>query len=360
MNRTIHILVVFLLFSCGEKESGFSKLPHYSEAPLLVSDIGKSLSIIEINSKYPISGTPFILKSNNYYYLFEQGIVYSLHQIEFDGKIRKTLDFGYDDKLNGLAISQIFVDGERVGVVINGDKVIWLDENLEEIETEVLPIKAKFHFKVGQQTIAHTNQIDDDERDVVIYTDTIKSKYLPINKNLYPFYNQVFSPFSKWNGKVIFSKVFNDTVYIWDQSDFKPLFKVDFGLAKVTIERYEQIENAMDMIAFFSEKKYSFLFGEVYGLDSDKIMFQLNEKGKLKLAIMDFDLDKLTVFPGLLDNSISGLSLFSPQFVEGGNMYFGVSGEHILENYDKLTSSFKGKLSADYSNSFFIYNLELK
>jgi hypothetical protein len=270
------------------------------------------------------------------------------------------LDFGYDDKLNGEAISQILIDGERVGVVIYGETVIWFDENLEEIGSEKLPVRAKFHFKHDEKSIAHTNQIADDESDIVIYSDQIESKHLPLENGMYPFYNQIFSPFSRWKEGVVFSKSFNDTIYYWDETGFRPLFRVDFGSSAVTRERYSQIQDAMDMLSLFREKKYNYLLGEVYGLDSDHILFQLSVNGKMRLAVMDFDTEELTVYPGLVDNSVSGLSLFSPQFVEDGVLYFGVSGEIFLENYDKLVSAFRAKLAPDYADSFFIYQLELK
>jgi hypothetical protein len=360
MKRFAIIVILGFFFSCKNKQSDFSYSPINSNSPLLVSEIGQSLEIVEVQTIHPISGTPIIFKSDKYFYLFEQGIITSLHQIELTGTHRKSIDFGFDDKLNANAITQVLIDQNRVGIITHGHKISWFDEDLMEMGTEELPIKAKVHFRQGTQTIAHTNRIDDDVWDIVTYGPDGFKTYLPIDKNRYGFYNQTFSPFSEWRKQVLFSQAFNDTVYVWDQTDFSPLFHVDFGTNAVPKDRFSQIQSAMDMIGFFSEKKYSFLQGEVFGLDSDRILFQVNEKGKQRLGLMDFNSEELKIYPGLVDNSISGISLFAPQFTKDGVLYFGISGERILENYNRLPDSFKRRLSKNYAEAFYIYQLKLK
>lgn len=360
MTRLISLLIIFVFLSCEKKEEEFSFLPTLKNKPLLVSEIGESLDIIEIQTKYPISGTPTILKSDRYFYLFEEGIVTSLHQVGLDGKVRKSIDFGNDDKLNALSITQIVTKQNHIGVITHGDQITWFDEELKELQTEKLPLKAKVHFRQGSQTISHTNGIDNDDWNIVTYGSNSRKAYLPIDKTRYGFYNQTYSPFSVWAEKVLFSQAFNDTVYVWDQLSFKPLFRVDFGSNKVTEDRFSKIQGPMDMLAFFNERKYSYLQGEVYGLDKNRILFQINEKGKQKLGMMDFKSNELTVYPGIVDNSISNIILYFPQFSLDGELYFGISGEEIQENYDRIPDSFKHRLSTDFAESYFIYRLKIK
>jgi hypothetical protein len=360
MFRNLIFILLFVFYSCTKKSEQFSFVPTLAEKPLLVSEVGKSLNIMEVKTKYPISGTPTILKSDRYFYLYEEGIVYSLHQVDKSGEVRKSVDFGFDDKLNANAITQIFTQNDSIGIITFGQKITWLDENLAEIGEQELPVKAKVHFRKGLSTIAHTNGIDDSDWDIITYGPEGVKSYLPLNKNQYNFYNQTFSSFSDWGGKTLFSQAFNDTIYVWDHPDFKPLFKVDFGGNAITQNRYSQIQDAMDMLELFNEKKYSYLQGEVYGLDEKRILFRISHKGKQALGLMDFNSDELKIYRGLVDNSISGLSLFAPQFTQDGMLYFGVSGEQILENYDRLADSFKNSLSEDYAESYFIFCLELK
>ncbi|WP_297335816.1 hypothetical protein [Algoriphagus sp.] len=107
MYRAIFLLVFFILSACSEKESTISYKPIYSEKALLVSEIGKNLEILEVKTKYPITSYPTTLKSDRYYYLLEEGLVTTLHQVDFKGNLRKSMDFGNDDKLNADAISQV-------------------------------------------------------------------------------------------------------------------------------------------------------------------------------------------------------------------------------------------------------------
>lgn len=360
MNRFNLIVIVILFFSCEKSTVDFSFSPISSKSPILFSNLGQRLEIVEIESDYPISGTPLILKSERYFYLFEQGILTSLHQIDTNGEYRKRIDFGFDDKLNAEAITQVLIEQNQIGVITHGDRITWFDEDLKEVGTEELPNKAKVHFRQGTQTIAQTNGINDDDWEIMTYGSEGSKTFLPRDKNRYHFYNQTFSPFSEWEGKVLFSQAFNDTIYVWDKTGFKPLFHVDFGINAVTAERFSQIQGAMDMLSFFNEKKYSYMPGEVYGLDENRILFQVIEKGKQRLGLMDFQNEELTIYPGFVDNSVSGIPLFSPQFSRNGILYFGVSGERILENYDQLPNSFKHRLSDEYSESYFIYCLKLK
>ncbi|WP_157963137.1 6-bladed beta-propeller [Algoriphagus litoralis] len=361
MNRWFILFLSLIFFSCEEKDSSFSFQPIQANKPLLVGEIGESLEIIEIQTKYPISGTPTILKSDKYFYLFEEGIVTTLHQIGLDGNVRKSIDFGFDDKLNADGITQVILIENGVGVISRGTSIIWFDENLEERETEKLPFKAHFHFPITDgQIISFNNRIDDQEDyDILINQNGDLKKSLPIRKDEYNYVYKSYSSFSKWNDKVLFSQAFNDTIYVLDQEGFRPLFHVDFG-SNAVADRLIQIQHPLDMLAFFNEKKYHYLPGEVYGIDIHRILFQINEKGTRKVGLLDFQSDELTVYPGIVDNSISNMILYFPQISVDGELYFGISGEQILENYDRIPDSFKHRLSTDYAESYFIYRLKIK
>lgn len=360
MCRVIFLLAILILSACSEKESTFSYEPIYSEKALLVSEIGESLEIIEVQTKYPIAGIPTILKSDRYYYLLEEGLVTTLHQVDFQGKLRKSMDFGNDDKLNADAISQVITKDDRVGVITYGKQITWFDEDLKEIGTEELPVKAKFHFQVDQHSIAHMNGGQDADWDIITYGPKGINYYMPIDKNRLGFYYQTFSPFAKWREKVLFSRAFNDTLYSYENGSFNPLFHVDFGANAVSNERYLQIQHPLEMLDFINERKYNYLQGEIYALDKDRVLFLLNNKGKRSVGLMDFKTNQLTVYPGIVDNSVSLMPLFHPQVAIEGDLYFGISGETMEENYDRFPDSFKHRLSPEYPESYFIYRLTLK
>ena len=158
----VYFLIVFLALSaCSKKDPDFSYKPIYSEKALLVSEIGKNLEVLEVKTKYPITGYPTILKSDRYYYLLEEGLVTTLHQVDFQGKLRKSMDFGNDDKLNAEAISQVITKDDRVGIITFGKQITWFDEDLKEIGSEELPVKANIvpnkQTKKQQQTTNDNN-----------------------------------------------------------------------------------------------------------------------------------------------------------------------------------------------------------
>lgn len=361
MNRIILVPIFLLLFSCSQNPEEFSFSPKIVDKPLLVSEIGQQLDILEMKTKYPISGTPTLLKSDRFYYLFEEGLVTSLHQIDLDGNLRNSIDFGYDDKLSADGITQVLLKENRVGVVSRGKTVIWFDEDLEENDSEVLPFMANFHLRINDENIiSFNNRIDErEDYDILIQSNKEIKKALPIRKEEYNFVYKSYSPFSFWGKDVLFSQAFNDTIYSWGPEGFRPLFHVDFGTDAVA-DRLTGIHHALEMLTFFNEKKYAYLQGEVHGLDANRVLFQFNQKGKRKLGLMDFNKSELIGYSGILDNSISNMALYFPQFVKDGVLYFGLSGEQILENYDRLPDSFKHRLSEDYAESYFIYSLKLK
>ncbi|MFC3416077.1 6-bladed beta-propeller [Algoriphagus hitonicola] len=256
-SRCIFFLFMLLLtFSCEEKKSDFSFVPINSEKPIFVSEIGESLDIIEIKTQYPISGVPTILKSDRYFYLFEEGFVTSLHQIDLKGNLKNSIDFGYDDKINADGITQVILRENEVGVVSMGKTVIWFDENLEELETEELPFKANFHYPLDKdKIISFNNRIDElEDYDILIKENQDIKKALPIRNEEYNFVYKSYSPFSHWGNYVLFSQAFNDTVYVWDREEFRPLFHVNFG-SDAVLDRLTQIQHAMEMLAFLNEKK---------------------------------------------------------------------------------------------------------
>ncbi len=121
-----------------------------------------------------------------------------------------------------------------------------------------------------------------------------------------------------------------------------------------------QIRGALDMRDFFKEGGHSYLMGEIFGLDANRILFQISLKGKRELAILDLADQTLTSYPGFIDNSISLMNLRSPQFSQDGELFFGISGEEIQEHIGRIPSSFVSKLSPDYAESYFIYRLKIK
>ncbi len=362
MTSKLFAVLAFVLFSsCKDPtEETLSYVPERSDRPLLVSEFADRLDVLEVQTPYPISGVPVILRSDRYFYLFETEMVTTLYQLDLNGKVLRNLQFEEDGRLPAAYITQVILKGDRIGIILSGDRVTWLDEKLDEIGEEILPVKAKVHFLDDVGNIAFTNRIDDGDWEILTYDSVMRSSALPVDREAYSFYNHTYSQFSSWGEGVLFSRAFNDTIYLWEGEGFRPLVHIDLGARAFPREKLYGVTHPPDFGKIIRSPEYSYLIGEVFGLDGQRIMFQLMDESRRKLALMDFSSKQLTFYPGIIDNSVTGMNLVFPQFSEDGVLYFGISGEEIQENYGALPASFKHRLSETYDESYFIYLLKVK
>ncbi|MBN7810288.1 hypothetical protein J0A68_04925 [Algoriphagus sp. H41] len=353
--------LLFALFSCQNPgDQTFSYQPVRSDKSLRVTDLGESLEVLEVQTRYPISGTPTILRSERHLYLFETDMVTTLYQLDLRGKVLRSLEFEEDGRLPAGYITQVMLRGDQIGIILSGDRVTWLSETLEEVGEEFLPVKAKFHFQGEVGNIAFTNRIADGDWEILTYDSVVRSRALPVDREAYGFYNLTYSQFSQWREGVLFSRAFNDTIYLWEGGEFRPLLHIDLGGRAFPREKLYGVTYPPDFAKVINSPEYSYLYGEVFGLDSQRIMIQLQDESRRKLAMMDFSSRELTIYPGIVDNSVSGVDLGIPQFSKDGILYFGLSGEQIQENIDRLPESFKHRLSDTYDESYFIFLLKVK
>jgi len=367
--KTIRYLLLFsiIAFACTKKEpvGNVSKLKLSKiDSPLNISEIASKFKVLEIQSKTPISGLPNIFIGPSTIYLFDRDYSRSLYQIDQNGEIKNILHFGEDERINNNSITNIIIKEGNVGITLNGDNLLWLDENLQELSAEKLLVQGMFQFPFNDDYITFTNSVNESHPwDFIIYNnDHIKTKALPINKDKYKFVYKPQSPFSIWKkDQVVFSKQFNDTVYVYGKNELlSPLFIVDFENNKVPDDEFIRIKNAMDMMKFIGQKKYAYLSGEIFTLSDDKILLEYIDKENRKLGIWNENKNTFTTYPSIKDDILSNITLYTPSVVKDKQLAFGVTGESILENYNELSPTFKSNLSEDYATSYFIFLADLK
>ncbi|REG79409.1 6-bladed beta-propeller [Algoriphagus antarcticus] len=363
MKQLLTLVFLCLFLACSQKpqdEALISLIPIDIDSPLLMSSISKKMDFLEIKSESPIAGTPRVFIGDSYYYLFDQDFTTSLYQIDKNGTILNTIQFGVDDRINSNSITNLILKNNKIGIIQNGLNLTWLDENLKEDYTETLLVKASFQFPYKNEYLAFTNWINDDlSWDFVTYTDTINYVAIPLDDREYKFSYETSAPFSIWKGLVLFTKYFNDTVYSYSEQRLKPLFIVDFGSSKVPDGEFLRIENAMDMMKFFGQKKYTYLSGDIFSLSNDLIMAEFIEKGNRKIGIWSESKNTFTTYLSFYDDLLSNITLYTPSVVKDKQLAFGVTGESILENYNELSPAFKSNLSEEYSTSYFIFLADL-
>lgn len=365
MKQLSYIAFIFSLVACNQpinEENLVAITPENLDSPLSISSISNRMEFLEVKSERPIAGNPQILIGETFYYIFDQDYSTSIYQIDKNkGTILNTIKFGTDDIINSNSITSIMIKDNQIGIIQNGSNVTWFDENLIEVGNEKLLVKAKYQFPYNNDYLAFTNSINDlIPWDFIAYNDAIKTKSLPIDENTYKFVYQSSSPFSKWKNKVVFAKYFNDTVYSYNGQKLNPLYIIDFGISKVPDDEFFKIKNAMDMMRFFGEKKYTYLSGSIFSISDDLIMTEYIDKGNRKIGIWSESSNTFTTYISFNDDLLSNMTLYTPSAVKDKQLAFGVTGEIILENYNDLSPSFISKLSEDYATSYFIFIADLK
>ncbi len=361
MNQIYQFFIIgFFLFSCSSKEPvELQKIdPTHADIPLNLSDIGKKLNIIEIKTKTPIGGMPDVILSDKYIYLFDQDHSQSLYQVDYDGNVLNSIRFGNDDKLNINGINNLVAKNNKVGVVSMGSKIIWFDENLKEEKTEIMAIKANYHFPFQNGYVSFVNRINDEiDFDFVASDESaIIHTAIPIDRNEYAYVYKPYSPFAKYNDQILFTKSFNDTIFVYNEKEgLMPFAKVNFGSSSVPDDQFMKIQNAFDMMNFFNAKKFSYLDGEIYSIDDQKALILVSIKGRGKLGLWDIKKGSIVTYPSLKDNFKSNMELFQVSTVSSGKTVFGVSGEYVKNS---ASESFKNSLKEGYEYSFFLLAIE--
>lgn len=357
-----YILKIFILtlFSCtSEKiENLIEIIPKNADISINLSELGQKLNITEIKTDIPIGGIPEVLLSEKYIYLFDQDFTQTLYQVNFNGIVLNSIQFGNDDKLNINGINNLVVKNNKVGVVSMGAKITWFDENLKEEKSEVMAVKANYHFPFQNGYVSFVNRINDEIEFDFISSDEsgIKHTAIPVNVNEYKFVYKAYSPFAKWKDQVIFTKSFNDTVFVFNEKKgLMPLIKVDFGNNTVPNDQLLKIQNAFDMMNFLNSKSFSYLSGETYNIDDNRFIVGVATRGENKFGLLKVKENSLITYPSIKDNFKTGMELYHISATNSGKIVFGVNGEYVNS---RASESFKNSLNEGYENSFFLLILE--
>lgn len=360
------ILLCFFAIACSNnKQSTFTPKVKLlkTEESLNISQIVTDLKVLEIDSDIPIAGLPNILIGPTFLYLYDRDYSRTLYQVDFNGEIINKIRFGDDSRINISTITNIFLKDMEIGIVVNGLNVIWFDENLNELSTSELLVKGMFQLPYNEDYITFTNSANETYPwDIVVSNKKVKIKALPINQEKYKFVYKPKSPFSVWkNENILFSKQFNDTIYVYDGNKTVSHFSIiDFGEDRFPENEYLKIKNSRDMMQFFNQKKYTYLSGEIFVLSNEKILLEYIDRANRKIGIWSEGDDFITSYPSIKDDMISNIILYTPSAVKNNKIAFGVTGENMLENYNSLTSKFRSSLPDDYSTSYYIYLADLK
>lgn len=329
-----------------------------ADIPLLLSDIGNKLNILQIETEYPIGPTPEIALSEKYIYLFDQDYTQALYQIDYSGTVIRSIQFGMDEKLNINGINNLVVKNNKPGLVYMGTKIIWFDEYFNEEKTETMSGAANYHYPYHEGYVAFNNRINED----VGFDFFASSKSglidqaLPINPDEYKFVYKSNAPFANWKKSLLFTRSFDNKIYIYEtKNGLKPFAQVDFGNNAIPTDQLMKIKNTFDMMSFLNKNSFSYLSGEIYALNDKTIILGNTTKGKTSFGVWKYGEKKITTYPRIKDNFKSEMDLFHISSSAHGKTVFGINGEYVKS---KASENFKKNYKEGFENSFFILVLE--
>jgi hypothetical protein len=375
MNKyySISIFILFFLFShCSPKSekqqfqsSSLILIEDIGERKeMLFSEIGKNIDIIQLDNDCLMGQINKLVYSDNRFYALDIDQCGCLCSFDATGKLIKKLDLKVDTKFQFDGITEMFmVEGNLVVHDVSRKTNFHLNENLEVLKTEKLPFQANAIFPFNSSWLVFLNYIQPEyKHDVLVYSpdkEEITNNFLPIRQDDYVYIYEDRSTFSlNTDGKVYFSRAFNDTIYSIDQdSNFSPLYYLDFGSSKTPPDYLSKIGDAMDLMRDFREAKYTFLYGNIHFTRKGDILAQVQKGNTGQNIFIDTKKNEAFLFDNFKDDYITGLPFHSPIFSNEKHFIFEVSSE-IFANSASLSEDIIMRFNPSPENNFLLFLVE--
>lgn len=331
---------------------------------MLFSEIGKNIDIIQLDNECLMGQINKLVYSDNKFFALDIDQCGCLCSFDETGKLIKKLDLKVDTKFQFDGITEMFmVEGNLVVHDVSRKTNFHLNENLEVLKTEKLPFQANSIFPYNKSWLVFLNYIQPEFKyDVLVYNpdkEEITNNFLPIRQDDYVYIYEDRSTFSlNKDGKVYFSRAFNDTIYSIDQDfSFSPVYYLDFGNSKTPPNYLSKIGDAMDLMQDFREEKYNFLFGNLHFTQKGDILAQVQKGIMGHNLLIDSKKNEAFVFDNFKDDYITGLPFHSPIFSNEKHIIFEVSSE-ILYNSGSLSEDIIMRFNPSPENNFLLFLIE--
>ncbi len=331
---------------------------------MLFSEIGVNIQIIQLDNECLMGQINKLIYSDNKFFALDIDQCSCLCSFDATGKLIKKLDLKVETKFQFDGITEMFiVEGNLVVHDVSRKTNFHLNENLEVLKTEKLPFQANAIFPFNSIWLVFLNYIQPEyNHDVLVYSpdkEEITKNFLPIRQDEYVYIYEDRSTFSlNKDGKVYFSRAFNDTIYSIDQDfNFSPVYYLDFGSSKTPPNYLSKIEDALDLMRDFREEKYDFLFGNLHFTIQGDILAQVQKGIMGHNILIDTRKNEAFLFDNFKDDYITGLPFHSPIFSNEKHFIFEVSSE-ILSNSGSLSEDIIMRFNPSPENNFLLFLIE--
>lgn len=369
----LFVLLIIVFFSnCSRnserlqiKSSPLSIINNIKESKeLLFSKLGKNIEIIQLDNECLMGKINKLVLSDSNYFALDIDQCSCLCSFDKNGKLIKKLDLKQDTKFQFDAISEMFIFENNLVVHDVAMKINFhLNESLEVVKTEKLPFMANAIFPFNNNWLVFLNYRQPEyENDFLIYNPEnrqILKKYLPISKKEYEFIYDDRSTFNLKNeSEVFFSKAFNDTIYSIDKDlNFTAVYYIDFGSSKIPAKYLEEIEDSMDLMQDFLERKYYFLYGNIHFINNSEILAQVQNGNMGRNILIDTKKNEAILFDKFKDDYITGLEFYSPILSNQNHFIFEMSSE-TLSNSSSLPEDIILRFNPLPENNFLLFLIE--
>lgn len=320
----------------------------------------KYLPLIE-NSSYPLIGEIYKIKSHdNHFFLFDD-LNYTIHVINSKGEITQFFyASSFEDQALLLDIEDFFIQEEKIYIYERSrQKIIifnWRDGDfLRSISSDVYFVE--FEDLNGQIILyADDNNFQEGHPKrgrLQVYENSLTD--LVLSTGVYIIGRDDFdSPqrFFKFNGKLFFLDIHNDTIFSFNNQKIKSEFLIDFGSKKIPQELIKSNDNELITSEFFKKNYIGFSH---YLIATSEIVAFWYRSGFDQFFVWYDNRQKITKnINGFYDDLDGGTLPFPYTYDASNDIFISIIPKEWIDKEKKILNP-NSNLKTQYSSEVFNY-----
>ena len=360
-----YFLILFLLAfqNCLGKSSLIIIQPDTELKNINLSQVGKKSSLVKLQSGVVLAEPSHILCSKNYIYFIDQNYSQQVFQFDRKGKLLKKISFLGDQKYDINGISSVFLENEMIRMVLNGNRILKFDLELNSYETQNLAYKAGYLLRIDDEYLAFNNYLENAIQNHIYWLDSVgknnSKPSLPIDSKMYRPIFKMEQPFNRVDGELWFSKIFDDTIYVMqEKGNFKPKYFIDFGADKIPSDFLLGIETGTQFYQKMREDKHYSNSGGVHSAGNGFAIINVFHQLYTYPMVVDLKTNTSKLVDRFVDDLNSGIKVRQILFSDEEAMVFGISGENLSLQLDNVYPETKSNLSPTYEDDYFLIVVE--
>lgn len=363
MKKYFALLFLLAFQHCREKSSLIMIQPDTELKNINLSQVGTRSSLIKLQSDVALGEPSHILCSKNYIYFIDQNYSQQVFQFDRKGELLQKISFLGDQKYDINGISSVFLENEMIRLVLNGNRILKFDLELNIYETQNLAFKAGYLLRIDDEYLAFNNYLENAIQNHIYWLDTVgknsSKASLPIDPKMYRPNFKMEQPFNQVDGELWFSKIFNDTIYVMQETgNFEPKYFIDFGAEKIPGDFLSGIETGAQFYQKMREDKHYTNSGGVHSAGNGIAILNVFHQLYTYPMVVDLKTNTSKLVDRFVDDLNSGIKVRQILFSDEESMVFGISGENLGLQLYNLYPETKSNLSPTFEDDYFLIFVE--